>query len=268
METTPLVAQEAHALSIPDTHVTVSFNNVSFAYPGSASPTLKNISFTIASGEKIALVGLNGAGKTTLLRLLLRMYDVTEGSITVNGIDIRQLNLTQWYEKLSLMFQDCQDYEYLSLREASTLFVKNIVSDERILETFKQVMGEDIASTSADLDVMQTPQYGGKELSGGQFQKVALVRTLLKDAPLIILDEPTSAIDALSEEHIFNGLHNLAKDRTLLFVSHRFTTIRNADRIIVLNNGTVDADGTHEELMKSHGLYEKMYKTQVLGEKS
>lgn len=266
-EVKPLVANLPKPISI-DEHsaVEVVFEAVSFTYPGQDKNVVHNISFTIHPGEKLALVGLNGAGKSTLIKLLLRMYDPTAGRILINGVDLKHINLISWYEYLGVLLQDSSRYEFLSVKETIQLFAKEKKSDQDIYSLLKSIRAESIVDESEEgLDMLQSTEYGGKELSGGQFQKIALARILARDAKFIVLDEPTSSIDALSEEKIFETLHKLPKHITMLFISHRFTTIRNAERIIVLNRGTISEQGTHKDLMKNNGLYAEMYTTQVLG---
>jgi ATP-binding cassette subfamily B protein len=213
-------------------------------------------------------VGLNGAGKTTLIKLLLRMYDPIKGKILVNGIDLKKLDLVSWYDNLGILLQDFSRYEFLSIGDSIKLFAKTQLVDKEIHDLLKKVRADSITTESeAGLNLMQSSEYGGKELSGGQFQKVAIARTLSRNASFIVLDEPTSTIDALSEEAIFETLNKLPIDSTLLFISHRFTTIRNANHIIVLNNGEITEEGTHEKLMNQKGFYAQMYRSQVLGEK-
>ena len=266
-EVKPLVANISKPVLI-DEHqaVEVVFEAISFTYPGQDKTVVHNISFTIHPGEKLALVGLNGAGKSTLIKLLLRMYDPTAGRILINGIDLKNIDLVSWYEYLGVLLQDSSRYEFLSIKETVQLFAKEKISDHEILSLLKSIRAESLVDGSEKgLDTLQSTEYGGKEFSGGQFQKIALARILARNAKFIILDEPTSSIDALSEEKIFETLHKLPKHITMLFISHRFTTIRNAEKIIVLNNGTVSEQGTHKELMENKSLYAEMYTTQVLG---
>lgn len=268
-DTEPLVKVAAKPTKLPNSNaINIVFDHVSFKYPEKTDYVLNDVSFTICHGEKLALVGLNGAGKTTLIKLLLRMYDPTDGKILVNGINLKKLDLVTWYDCLSVLLQDFTKYEFLSVKDSIKLFAKAEMEDADIRSLLQKVMaGSTITSSDAGIDLMQSPEYGGKELSGGQFQKVAIARTLSRNAHLIILDEPTSAIDALSEEAIFETLKELPTNPTLLFISHRFTTIRNANHIIILNNGKVEEEGTHERLINRKGLYSKMYRSQVLGEK-
>lgn len=250
-----------------DNELNIVFENVSFKYPEKKEFVLKNISFKISQGEKLALIGLNGAGKTTIIKLLLRMYDPTKGKILINGFDLKDVDLVSWYDHLGVLLQDFSRYEFLSIKDSIKLFAQKQLEDEEVHELLKKVRADSIVTEStAGLDLIQSSEYGGKELSGGQFQKVAIARALSRESSFVVLDEPTSAIDALSEESIFKTLNSLPKGTTLLFISHRFTTIRNANHIIVINNGKIEEEGIHDELMNHKGLYAKMYRSQVLGE--
>jgi ATP-binding cassette subfamily B protein len=247
----------------------VKFDNVGFSYPGSDAVILEKISFSIPVGKKVALVGLNGAGKSTLIKLLLRMYDPTSGTISINNQDLKNIKLRSWYDHIRIVFQEFTKYTFLSVRESISLFSdkKDNFSDEEILDLLKKVDGETLIREPGDIDLKQENSYGGRELSGGQSQKISLSRMLAQSGNMIILDEPTSAIDALSEEKIFETLGKLPDTVTMIFISHRFSTIRNADHIIVLDGKTISEQGSHEELLSNNKLYTRMYKTQVLGEK-
>jgi ATP-binding cassette subfamily B protein len=268
-DTKPLIKLSEKPIALPNSEkINITFENVSFKYLEKDEYVLKDVSFSLPHGEKFALVGLNGAGKTTLIKLILRMYDPTQGKILVNGVDLKKLDLVSWYDNLGVLLQDFSKYEFLSIKDSIKLFAKTQIVDDEIHNLLKKVRADSIiASSEAGLDLMQSSEYGGKELSGGQFQKIAIARTLSRNANFVILDEPTSAIDALSEEAIFETLNKLPVDSTLLFISHRFTTIRNANHIIVLNNGKIEEEGSHEKLIDHKGLYAQMYRSQVLGEK-
>ncbi len=268
LATKPMIDITENPVKLPaDSKISITFDAVSFRYPGKEDFVLNDISFEIASGEKLALVGLNGAGKSTLIKLLLRMYDPTAGRILINGVDLREVDLASWYENLGVLMQDFSRYDYLSIKESIELFSKKDLSDDEIYDLLRKSSADSIIDKETGLDLMQSSEYGGKELSGGQFQKIAIARTLSRAANFVVLDEPTSSIDALSEEAIFQNLSMLPNNITILFISHRFTTIRNANHILVLDGGNLAAEGTHTELMKEDGLYAQMYRSQVLGEK-
>lgn len=245
----------------------IEFKDVSFAYPGSKTKVLKNFSLIINPGEKVAFVGENGAGKTTLVKLLARFYDVDEGEILVNGVNLKELDLDSWYKAFGALFQDFNKYEYP---------VKDNVYFGKVWE--KEDLGQIIeASKSAGAHEMinkfeQGYQQmlgktfeGGLELSGGQWQKVALARGFFRSAPILVLDEPTAAIDAKAEAEIFNRVEKLSKDKTVIIISHRFSTVRNADKIYVVDGGKIAESGTHEELMKVDGQYAALFKLQAKG---
>jgi ATP-binding cassette subfamily B protein len=196
------------------------------------------------------------------------MYDPTNGEILINKQNLKTIKLSSWYAHIRILFQDFYKYTFLSIRETISLFSKKeSLDDNEVVDLLKMVSGENMLQSNDDLDIKQDNEFGGRELSGGQYQKIALARMLAQYGNMIILDEPTSAIDALSEEKVFETLQQLPDSITMIFISHRFSTIRNADHIIVLDGKKVAEQGDHESLMKEKGLYARMYKTQVLGEK-
>jgi len=247
----------------------VEFKNISFRYPNSKRYILKNFNLTIKTGEKIAFVGENGAGKTTLIKLLLRFYDVTEGEITVNGVNIKHINLEKWYVLIGALFQDFIKYQFT--------FKENIYFGNKKETNNLDLLKEVIKKSGADEFVKDLPSKydqtvgkmfkDGVDLSGGQWQKLALARTFFKNAPILILDEPTSAIDAKAEYEIFQHVQELQKDKTVIIISHRFSTVRNADRILVLDEGRIIEEGNHEVLMKKKGLYAELFNIQAQGYK-
>jgi len=247
----------------------VEFKNISFRYPNSKRYILKNFNLTIKTGEKIAFVGENGAGKTTLIKLLLRFYDVTEGEITVNGVNIKHINLEKWYVLIGALFQDFIKYQFT--------FKENIYFGNKKETNNLDLLKDAIKKSGADEFVKDLPSKydqtvgkmfkDGVDLSGGQWQKLALARTFFKNAPILILDEPTSAIDAKAEYEIFQHVQELQKDKTVIIISHRFSTVRNADRILVLDEGRIIEEGNHEVLMKKKGLYAELFNIQAQGYK-
>lgn len=260
-----LIKEDENAIKIKNEKPpTIEFKNVGFVYPN-GKRALKNISFTIKSGENVALVGVNGAGKTTIVKLLCRFYDVTEGEILIDGINIKKVNLKSWYSFLGTLFQDFVQYQ-LSVKD-------NIVlGDERV--DFERM--EDAAKKSGAIEfiekfpnkfdqVLGTEYEDGQELSGGQWQKLAITRAFYQQPKVLIMDEPTSAIDAEAEYEIFNNLEKEYKSKTLILVSHRFSTVRNANRIFVIDEGEVIESGTHQELMELNKKYAKMFKLQAKG---
>lgn len=247
----------------------IEFKNVSFRYPKTERLILKDFNLSINSGEKIALVGENGAGKTTLIKLLLRFYDVTEGELLINGVDIRKVDLLEWHKQIGALFQDFIKYQFT--------FKENISFGDLTKEQSEQFLKEAIEKSGADKYLDTLPkQYdqvvgkmfeGGIDLSGGQWQKLALARAFFRNAPILVLDEPTSAIDAKAEYEIFQKVQSLQKDKTVIIISHRFSTVRNADRILVLDEGKIIEEGDHQQLMKKNGLYAELFNLQAQGYK-
>jgi ABC-type multidrug transport system fused ATPase/permease subunit len=243
----------------------IEFKNVSFVYPGGKEPALKNINLTIKKGENIAFVGHNGAGKTTLIKLLLRFYDPTTGEILIDGVNLRQLDLNFWYEQIGILFQDFAKY-YLSLKENVFLGSIKKIDNKLVLDALKKAKAEELLKQEKGLDQILGRWFeGGREISVGQWQKVAIARALYRDAPILILDEPTSNLDPQAEEEIFENLVNVYQKKTLIFISHRFSTVRKADKIYVLDKGKIIESGTHEVLLKNNKLYKKFFEIQKKG---
>ncbi len=271
METKKVISSPENPTSFPasDLPCEITFKNISFKYPKTERYILKNFNLTIKPGEKIALVGENGAGKTTLIKLLLRFYDVTEGELLINKINIKQLNLDDWYKQIGVLFQDFIKYQFT--------FKENIIFGNQEKKTNIDLLYQAIKKAGADKFLSSLPkgleQTVGKmfddgiELSGGQWQKSALARAFFRDAPILILDEPTSAIDAKSEYEIYENVQKLQKDKTVIIISHRFSTVRNADRIIVLEDGKIVEEGDHKKLMREKGLYAELFELQAKGYK-
>jgi ATP-binding cassette, subfamily B, bacterial len=244
----------------------ITFDNVSFTYPGRHHPSLINVNLTINTGHNIALVGNNGAGKSTLVKLLLRFYSPTHGKIMVDGRDLATIPLPQWYRSIGILFQDYARY-FFSLKENIHFGDISNHNEERLKEAFFAAQGEDVLNNlPLGFDQILGRWFeGGVELSGGQWQKVAIARAIYRDAPILILDEPTSAIDAETETHIFNHLNQLYLNKTLLFISHRFSTVRTADTIFVMNQGQLVERGNHAFLMEQQGLYAHYFSLQQRG---
>jgi ATP-binding cassette subfamily B protein len=243
---------------------TFVFENVSFAYPNSGNKVIHNINLEIPYGQNIALIGENGAGKTTLVKLLLRMYDPTEGRILVNGIDLRELSEDELFNLYSTLFQSFGKFN-LTIKENLELAAGRKL-EEKEMEDFLKFSNawEFIKNTRHKLNQQLGPEYkDGTDLSGGQWQRLAIARAYAKNAPMLILDEPTSAVDAKSEMEIFDRLNKEMKVHTLLFISHRFSTIKDAERIVVLHQGKIVEDGKHEALMKNKGKYFNLYTIQA-----
>ncbi len=252
--------------------IEITFDEVSFSYPNTEREILHDISFSVRSGEKIGIVGLNGAGKTTLIKLLCRLYEPTSGKILINGVDIKTIPITQYIELLGIVLQDYSLFAY-SVKE-------NIIFDKEYDEsTLQLVIGQSglrdkIASLPKGIDtsVYKTLDDYGVEFSGGEGQKLALARALYKKPSFLILDEPTSALDPIAEYALFHRLSEIVKGRTTFFISHRLSSTKFCDRILVLESGTITEMGTHEELMKKCGTYAELFEAQAKyyrkGEKS
>lgn len=245
---------------------TIKFKNVSFKYPRSSNYTLKNVSITIKSGEKLSIVGLNGAGKTTFIKLLTRLYNPTEGEIFLNGINIKEYNYEEYMNLLSVVFQDFKLMAF-SVKENIALYDYEKTSDDEIFKILDETgMKNDISKLPKNIytPIYKTFEKEGIEFSGGQAQKLAIARALYKNAPIVILDEPTAALDPYAENEIYTSFNNLIGDKTAIYISHRLSSCRFCDKIAVFDNGQIIQYGTHEELLKAKGKqYEKMYMAQA-----
>lgn len=242
----------------------IEFRNVSFRYPNTQKYVYKNLNLTIIPGEEIAIVGPNGAGKSTLVKLLCRFYDPTNGQILINNIDLKEYDINYWYKYLSLLTQEFNTYPNLNLRE--NVSIGTIKKDQDIISALKKSEAYDfVKNYSNGLDTMMSQRYGGEEPSWGQWQKIAISRIFYKNSPVMILDEPTASIDAIAESKIFSRLYKQIKQKTLIIISHRFSTVRNAKRIIVINKGQIVEQGTHTELLKHRGIYAKSFNLQAKG---
>jgi ATP-binding cassette subfamily B protein len=244
-----------------------SFENVSFKYPESEKFVLKNITFSLKKGEKLALVGENGAGKTTLVKLLLRMYEPDEGRILLDGKDIRNYPKSEYQQLFGAIFQDFVKYYFTAGENIGIGYVKEIENRPRVEISAEKSLADKVI---ADLPENYNQRLGkrfndGKDLSGGQWQKIALGRAYMKDAEIIVLDEPTAALDARAEYEAFERFVELTKGKTSVIISHRFSTVRMAERILVLKNGTILELGSHEDLLANEGLYAELFELQAKG---
>jgi ATP-binding cassette subfamily B protein len=246
----------------------IEVKNISFHYPNSKKKIFDKFSLRIKPGEKIAIVGANGAGKTTLVKLLSRIYDPQEGQILVNGIDLRDIKLNDWYKNLGVLFQEYNFYGQLTAEE--NIYLGKPVKEMdrgKIIEAAKNADAHDfiLKYDKGYKTIMSERFEGGIRPSNGQRQKIAIARFFYRNAPVAIFDEPTSAIDAESEYRIFNRIYDFFKNKTVVIISHRFSTVRNADRIIVLDEGKIVEEGTHEELVKKKGKYFSAFTKQAEG---
>lgn len=260
------VIEPVHGSPIPQPMKTgIVFDHVSFQYPAGTRKVLEDISLVIRPGEVVAFVGENGSGKTTLIKLLCRLYDPTDGNITLDGTDLRQFETTALRSQISVIFQDYAQY-HLTARE--NIWLGNTAlppGHERIVAAARRSGADDIitALPHGYETILGKRFADGEELSIGEWQKVALARAFLRDAQIIVLDEPTSSMDAKAEQSVFKNFRQLAAGRTAILISHRFSTVRMADRIYVLKDGRITEGGTHEELIHCGGIYAHLFETQA-----
>ena len=239
----------------------LSIQNVSFTYPGAAKPTLRNLNLEVKPGESIALVGLNGAGKTTLLKLITRLYDVDSGKIAIDGIPLSEIDLGQLHHNIGVLNQDFARYQ-LSARD--NIGFGNLPERENQARIEQAALDSGADKVIDDLELGYQTRLGkmfkgGVDLSGGQWQKIGMARAFITDAPILILDEPTAALDAIAEYELFENFRTLTKGKMTFFVSHRFSTVQLADRIVVLENSKIVEVGSHSQLMTQNGLYAEMF---------
>jgi len=243
----------------------IAFDHVSFNYPSGDRRVLQDVSLTIRPGETVALVGANGSGKTTLIKLLCRLYDPTQGAITIDGIDIREFATAALRREIGVVFQDYAQYQMAAKENIWLGNVEAPLDQNRIVKAARR--------SGAD-KVIEELKHGydtvlgkwlddGDELSIGEWQKVALARAFMRDARIVVLDEPTSALDAKAEWEVFENLRRLAEGRTTILISHRLSTVKMADQIYVLDDGRVVESGTHDQLVREGGHYEHLYETQA-----
>lgn len=239
---------------------TIELRNVSFTYPGNETPTLKNINLTLNPYEKVALVGFNGAGKTTLTNLLLRLYDVTNGEILIDGKNIKKETLQSHRDRFAAVFQDFQIFS-ASLGENVSLDVNP--DKERVNEALRHSGFTKNLRNGTDTELLREFDDDGAMLSGGEAQKVAIARAFYKNCPYIILDEPSANLDPVAEYNLNQAMMDAAKNKTVVFISHRLSTTRNADKIYVMENGKIVESGTHDELMTLGKTYAYMFNLQA-----
>ncbi len=267
-EVRPRVVSKPGAKAVPRPMQTgFRFENVGFQYPGSQRWAVRHLTFSFEPHERIALVGENGAGKTTLVKLLSRLYDPDEGRILLDGVDLRDYDLDSLRQNIGIIFQDFVRYDFI-LRENIGVSQVEAMNDEgRIREAAKRSLADSVAKrVPQGFDQMLGKRFdNGVELSGGEWQKVALARAYMRDAQVLILDEPTAALDARAEYEVFLRFAELTLGRMAVLISHRFSTVRMADRILVLKGGELADDGSHDELVARGGLYAELFSLQAAG---
>ena len=265
-EMRPTIQSKPNALPAPrPIRQGFEFRDVSFRYPGSSRLVLNKLNLHLHPGERVALIGENGEGKTTIVKLLTRLYDPLEGQVLLDGVDLREYNLEDLYREVGVIFQDFMRYEMTARENIAVGRIELIDNLELLQQSAQKSMANDVvAKLPSGYDQMLGRRFdGGVDLSGGEWQKVALARAYLRDAQVLILDEPTSALDARSEYEVFQRFAELTAGKMALFISHRFSTVRMADRIIVLEQGRIAEDGDHDSLTHLGGRYAEMFELQA-----
>jgi len=262
----PNIIAPAQPLTLPRPMAKgIAFEHVDFQYSGTTRQALKDISFRVAPGETVALVGENGSGKTTLIKLLCRLYDPTNGSIEIDGMPLQRFDVTDLRQQISVIFQDYAKYQ---LSAKDNIWLGNVdlsPGNEAIVSAAKRAGAHEVIERlPQQYDTMLGKLFkGGEELSIGQWQKVALARAFLRDSQVIVLDEPTSAMDPKAEYEVFKRFKALIKDQAAILITHRLSTVKMADRIYVMDQGRIVESGSHDELVKQGGLYEQLFETQA-----
>ncbi|SNT71618.1 ABC transporter ATP-binding protein [Paracoccus seriniphilus] len=268
LEEEPAIASSAKPLDVPiPISQGITFENVGFRYPGSERWAVRGLSFHLRAHETVALVGENGAGKTTIVKLLARLYEPTEGRILLDGHDLRDYDLDQLRAAIGVIFQDFVRYAMTAADNIATGRIEKHDDRLRIEAAARRSLADQvIARLPNGYDQMVGKRFArGVELSGGEWQKLAIARAYMRDAQVLVLDEPTAALDARAEFEVFQRFKELSSTRTALLISHRFSSVRMANRIIVLENGKVEASGTHEELIAANGRYRELFELQAQG---
>lgn len=241
----------------------VVFDHVFFTYPRAAEPTLKDLCFTIKRGERLAVVGENGAGKTTMIKLLLRLYEPDEGTIYLGGRDIRTMSREETLKQFAVVFQD---FKLLAFSVKENICIGPDGDEERLHEVLRKLDLDKVMESTphgAETSVYRLFDEEGVEFSGGERQKMAIARALYKDSPIVVMDEPTAALDPIAEAEIYGHLNQLVEHKTALFISHRLSSCKFCDRVAVFENGGVTQCGSHKELMAQEGLYRRMFAAQA-----
>jgi len=251
-------------LTVPEGKHTIEFRNVSFRYPGQGENVLRNINLILPTGQKLSIVGENGAGKTTFVKLLCRIYDPTEGAIYLDGIDIRDIDFDQYMALFGVVFQDYKLYA-LTLKDNVALSQSDTVNDSEV-ETvlIKAGFGAKLDSLPKGIHTLVYRNFDGEgfEPSGGEGQKIALARALFKNAPIIVLDEPAAALDPRAEYEMYQNFDTLVSGKTAVYISHRLSSARFCDKVVVFKDGEIIEYGAHDELIDSNGLYAELWHMQ------
>ena len=251
---------------IPDEIESVEFRTVTFTYPGAKTPTLNNISFKWRKGEKLAIVGYNGAGKTTLIKLLMGLYPVTEGQILVNGIDIKDIDLDAYRDRFGTVFQDLQVF---AMTLAENVLMRRPAGEEDYEKVRKALQDAQFdcehRGLTKGLDTVISREFDeeGFVPSGGQAQKIAIARVFASQPDMVILDEPSSALDPLAEYNMYRNMMKLSEGKGVIFISHRLSSARMADKIYLVKDGKIVEQGTHEQMMDLNGFYHEMFMLQA-----
>jgi len=262
----PAVCSPANPLPAPrPIRQGFEFRNVSFAYPGASKLVLNRLTFRLEPGARIALVGENGEGKTTIVKLLTRLYDPVSGSILLDGVDLREYDLEDLHHQIAVIFQDFMRYEMTAAENIAVGQIEEGVDSAKIRVAARKSLADDVVRRLPNgyRQMLGRRFEGGLDLSGGEWQKLALARAYLRNAQLLILDEPTASLDARSEHEVFQRFAELTLGKTALLISHRFSTVRMADRILVLEKGEIAEEGDHDQLIARAGRYSEMFELQA-----
>jgi ATP-binding cassette subfamily B protein len=262
----PSVQSKPNALPAPrQIKQGFEFRDVSFSYPGTERLILNNLNFRVEPGERIALIGQNGQGKTTIVKLMTRLYDPTAGQVLLDGVDLREYSIEDLCQEVGVIFQDFMRYEMTARENIAVGRIEFLDDEKRIHAAAEKSLADGVIQQLAGkYDQMLGRRFeGGVDLSGGEWQKLALARAYLREAQILILDEPTAALDARAEFEVFQRFNELTRDKMALFISHRFSTVRMAERIIVLENGSIAEEGSHDSLMARGGTYAGMFELQA-----